>query len=201
MKIQAAIEEYAYATQNLALKTRRWYDQKLKYFADWCTANGYKDLEDIRAGVVRRYLDYLRTTPSSTTKKPLTERTIRGYAQVIKGWLAWCAQEDGIDHLISPKTIKAIEMPIVEHTVITIFTADDIAKVFGACRKDDDERLIVRNRAIIAVFLDTGGRLSELFFDQSRPEEITGLRMENTFLSPYDSHLKLYGKGKKEREV
>lgn len=59
----------------------------------------------------------------------------------------------------------------------------------------------VRDKAMVSVPIDTGIRVAELAFDPSRPEETTGLRMEHVFLELHDSHIKVMGKGRKEREV
>ena len=56
--------------------------------------------------------------------------------------------------------------------------------LFAACRT-------ARDRAILAVLLDTGIRAGEL----------TGLTVDQVFFSPDDAYLLVHGKGRKSREV
>ncbi|HEX9037669.1 MAG TPA: tyrosine-type recombinase/integrase [Ktedonobacterales bacterium] len=187
MRLTTALEDYRYATLDLSPRTRQWYEEKLRTFQAWAEASGTLDIEDVTPAHVRRYLAYLRENPSPRTGQPRSSYTVRGHAQVIKGFLSWCARED----LISERIAKRVDLPRVEQKVIETFSPDHLKRLFSAAAKEMTPALIARDRAILSVLLDTGVRASEL----------CGLTLDNTHLSPDDAYLKVYGKGRKEREV
>jgi len=201
MDIQQAVTEYEYATAGLTSMTKRWYTYKLKYFLSWCERYNYT-LEDLTPARIRRYLQFLRSEYKQANGKQLSDYTIHGYAQVVKGFLSWCSQEEGLDQYVSEKAVARIELPKVEKKLIPTFTPDEIERLFMACTKEPTPQLVVRNRAIVAVLLDTGARVSELFVDPARSErEHTGLLLENVYLAEKDAYIKVTGKGRKEREI
>ena len=63
MRLDAALTEYQYA-KDLTPASQRWYTSKLTAFAAWCASQDITQVEDITAAHVRRYLAYLRETPS-----------------------------------------------------------------------------------------------------------------------------------------
>ncbi len=201
MDIKSTIEEYLYALADLTSPTRRWYAYKLRYFTSWCEHYNYT-LEDLTPARIRRYLQFLRSEYKQAHGKQLSDYTIHGYAQVVKGFLSWCSQEEGLDQYVSEKSVSRIELPKVEKRFIPTFTSAEIEKLFMACTKEPTPQLVVRNRAIVAVLLDTGARVSELFVDPARNgREHTELLLENVYLSEKDAYIKVCGKGRKEREV
>ncbi len=190
MYVKQAVEDYRYSILSLSPKTQGWYVQKLDLFATWCEEEGIT-LETLRAAHIRRFIDGLRKKVNPQTGKPLTSYTLHGYAQVIKGFLNWCAKEDGLEELVSEKTARRVEMPRVDVKVIETFTQDHIRRLFAACEQEYSPTLVARDKAILAVLLDSGIRAGEL----------VGLTLENVHLSPQDGYIKVYGKGRKEREV
>jgi site-specific recombinase XerD len=77
-----------------------------------------------------------------------------------------------------------------QHLELEAFTDKQIAALFKACENEIDDRLVYRDKAIIALLVDTGIRASEL----------VGLTLENVHLEYYNPFLKVNGKGRKERE-
>lgn len=188
--VKEAVDEYLFNKQHsLTNKTRRWYTQKLNIFSACCERNGIR-LDQVKARTVQSFVQSLPPEYSTYTK--------HGYVQVVKGFLNWCVDEEDFEHCVSERSVKKIELPKVEHTEIEIFTSVQIKSLFNACEKMPYP---VRDKAIISLLLDTGMRVSELAYDTTRPEETTGLRMGNVYLEPFDTHLKIMGKGRKEREV
>jgi site-specific recombinase XerD len=187
VRLSVALDEYRFATLDLSPKTQRWYGDKLTAFQTWAEENGTSELEDVTPALVRRYLAYLRGTSSQRTGKPLSSYTTHGYAQVIKGFLAWCAREE----LIPEKVAKRIDLPKVETKVIEIFSPAQLKRLFFVTSKEITPALATRDKAILCVLLDTGMRASEL----------CGLTLDNTHLTTTDAYLKVLGKGRKEREV
>lgn len=187
MKLTTALDDYRYATLDLSPRTRQWYDEKLRTFQTWAAETGTSELEDVTPAHVRRYLAYLRENPSQQTGKLRSTYTLHGHAQVVKGFLSWCAKED----LISDRIAKRIDLPKVERKVIETFTPDQIKKLLYVTVKEMSPALAARDKAILCVLLDTGIRATEL----------CGLTLDNTHLTPDDAYLKVLGKGRKEREV
>lgn len=186
--IRTVVDDYLWSNQHsLTSKTHRWYTQKLGVFVDWCEQANLT-LEHIKARTVSEFLSSLPQELSSYTK--------HGYAQVIKGFLRWCADDEDLG--VTERSVKKIEMPKVEVSEIEIFTPLQLKALLKACNKMPYP---ARDRAILSILIDTGIRVSELAFDATRPNETTGLRLENVFLELHDSYLKVMGKGRKEREV
>jgi len=188
MQLSDALTEYRYAILEHAPKTREWYEQKLVVFLAWCESDGV-DLADLKPLHLRRFLAYLRERPNERypERGNLSDNTVKGYAQVMKGFLTFCAKEE----LISERLAKQAPIPHVESKVIQTFTREQVKRLFTACGLESFRVLAERDRAILAVLLDTGIRASEL----------CGLRLENAFLQPNDGYLLVDGKGRKQREV
>ena len=195
--IDTAIQEYLFAKKMpVTAKTYRWYKQKLIVLSAWCAANNISQLGDLKASEIRRFLHSLtERTP------PLSSYTRRGYTQVTKQFLHWCAIEEDFEQEVNTKTSERIEYPKIDKTVIVPFSNYEIDQILAACDKEDTKPLQARAKAIIYLLLDTGIRVSELAFDTTRPEETTGLRVDKTFLDPSDPFIRVMGKGRKERDI
>ena len=139
--------------------------------------------------MVRRFLDDYRSSPNGNGKIPSTYTT-KGYAQVIRGFFAWCDREG-----LSPDVIsKRVKLPRVESKVIEIFTPDQLKRLMAACNREPYSTLRFRGRAMLAMFLGTGIRASELC-------TLTLDRLMIDSRDPRNSYIKVKGKGRKEREV
>lgn len=191
MGISDAIEEYLGSKQNtITHSTYDWYAHYLHVFEQWCEENRLTDLSQITAPHVQQFA-------SSAPTKNTNTRHAR--AQIVKGFLSWCSKDDEMG--VKEKTVKRIEMPKVEQSEIILFTDAEIMKLFRACER---MRHPHRNKAIVHILLDTGIRASELCFDWDRPEEETGLRMENLILGRRrheESFIWVMGKGRKPRTI
>lgn len=186
MELSQALNEYRYEVLHLSPKTQAWYLQKLGVFLEWGAAQNKNTLEQLTSGDLRRFLAEARARNNPQTGAPLSSYTLHGYMQVVKGFLTWCADED----LVSERLAKRIEMPHIDVKVIEIFTPEQIKRLFAACAEERTLPL-ARDRAILSVLLDTGIRASEL----------CGLTLENAFLEPQEAFLRVFGKGRKQREI
>jgi site-specific recombinase XerD len=130
--------------------------------------------------LVRRYLDERRTTPSRTGK-PLDSHTLHGHTRAIKTFLNWAAG----DGLLDERVPRRIALPKKAEKLLPVLTADQIRRLTLACGDN------LRDRAILAVLLDTGIRASEL----------CGLTLDRVYLAQDDAYLTVLGKGRKIREV
>lgn len=190
MQPQDAVGEYLYECRHISPDTRRWYQQKLQLFLAWCQSEGLSDMEAIKPKDVLRFLDYLRAGVSTQSGQPRSSYTIHGYAQVLKSFFTWCGKDD----LISERTRRRIEdldMPRVEITLIQTFSKEQIHALFAACDHEHSPALAERDKAILAVLLDTG----------IRARELCSLTLDHTMLDPQDPHLVVFGKGRKQRAV
>jgi site-specific recombinase XerD len=84
-----------------------------------------------------------------------------------------------------------IKLPRVDQKVIETFTHDQLRRMIHAAHKEITKTLWMRDEAIIRVLVSTGVRASEL----------CGMKLEDVSFSPTDAHIKVMGKGRKEREV
>jgi site-specific recombinase XerD len=184
MDISASIGEYLDSKQNsITAKTYEWYDAFLTTFKKWCDEQHLTDLSQITAPIVQRFVAACPTDSSNTRHHR---------AQVVKGFLNWCAKDEDMGILL--KTVRRIEMPKTEQPDVSIFTEKEISRLIAAC---DQTRNPLRNKAILHVLLDTGIRASELAYDGDRPSEETGLRLENTVLGQGgESYIWVMGKGR-----
>lgn len=190
MDIHNSIEEYLGAKQNaITSSTYAWYERFLGYFDEWCTKHRLTDLDQITAGYVQQFVSDSASTNSHTR---------HARAQIVKGFLSWCAQDDEMG--VRKRTVERIEMPKIVQSEVELFTERDIARLMAACDKMMQPH---RNRALVHILLDTGVRASELCFDSERPaDEETGLRIDNLILGRgTESFIRVMGKGRKARTV
>jgi site-specific recombinase XerD len=191
MKVKQAVEDYSYAIKRLSPNTQRGYLYKLGVFATWCEEEGLK-LEDIRVPHVRRFIEYTRTLPNQQhPDRCITSSTVRGYVMVLKIFLNWCGKEDGLEDVVKAGVGKKVELPHADTHVIETFTPDQIKALYKACESEYREVLRVRDVALLSLLIDTGIRVSELI----------SLKVSNVHLEKGDCYIRVFGKGRKEREV
>ncbi len=189
MDIHDGIDEYLGAKRNsLTHSTYAWYARFLDYFEEWATEHRLTELGQVTANHVQQFVAESQSTNSHTR---------HARAQVVKGFLSWCAQDDELG--VRKKTVERIEMPKIVQSEIELLTETDVLRLMRAC---EQMRQPHRNRALVHVLLDTGVRAAELCYDSERPMEETGLRMENLILGRgIDSYIRVMGKGMKPRTV
>jgi integrase/recombinase XerD len=195
MKMSAALTAYFYA-KDLTPKSRVWYEQKIGGFLSWCESHScathqpVRDVEEIDKHHINEYLAHLRITPSRATGRLISGQTCHGYARAIKAFCNWCIK----DELLPERVTRKLDMPKREQKVIPIFTRQQISQLFSACERPGDKQypwLAERDKAILAVLLDTGIRASEL----------CSLTCDRVILDQHDPYIRIMGKGRKEREI
>jgi hypothetical protein len=95
MDLTAALTEYRFAcdADNISPQTWRWYAQKLAACFMWCrTHQDITTVEQLDPPLIRRYLVYLQQDTAIRFGKPISSYTVHGYAQVIRGFLAWSSE-------------------------------------------------------------------------------------------------------------
>jgi site-specific recombinase XerD len=190
MRLSDAIDAFLLTkATSLTDKSLGWYEQKLTHFARWASQQSppLLHMEDLTVHVVRRYLDAVKRGASERTGKPLSGYTLHGYAQCVKTLLYWAVREEVVPDRFS----KRLEMPKVARKVIQTFSPSEVTALMDACERQSYPALVWRDKAILAVLLDTGIRASEL----------CGLALDSVTLSPHGGRLRVHGKGDKERDV
>jgi len=181
MRLTAAADSWHFAAQaaEQSPRTLEWKRQKLDRFIAWCAERGLIEVGDITATHVQAFLLALPREWSSYTR--------HGYAQVLKTFLRYCVRED----LVNPKLPAKLTMPKVDTKVIETFRPEQLKALLKACDHEFLPWLRYRDRALIAILLDTGIRVSEL----------CNLTLADVHFARDDSYLTVFGKGRKERQV
>lgn len=140
-------------------------------------------LEDVRAVKAQDIIDYLvyagfqRKNSTSTRMRKLSSlKSFYHYAYAKR-------------HLIDFNPTSDIDSPRKSKTLPKYLTVEEAVKLLEAVKSDTESKTVVRDYAIITLFLNTGMRLSEL----------VGLNLES-FASDL-SKVTVIGKGDKERVV
>lgn len=185
MELQAAFTEFCYAKDHTP-SSRQWYTSRLGAFIRWARSQSVQDIDDVTAPLVRRYIDQRRTEPSKTGQ-PLDSHTLHGHVRAIRAFLHWAVAED----LLDPKVPTRIALPKREQKVLAIFTPEHINRLFAVCAQSEIPEYQARDKALLAVLLDTGIRANEACL----------LTLEDVYFTPDEAYMLIHGKGRKQREV
>src|SRR5260370_308931 len=99
MLIYDAIEEYLATKHNsITHDSYAWYTNFLDQFGTWCKTQHLTDLSTLTAGHVQKFVSAARTNNTHTR---------HARAQVVKGFLSWCAEDDEMG--VRERTVKRIE--------------------------------------------------------------------------------------------
>lgn len=194
MDLEAALTEYRYS-RDLTPSSHDWYHQKLGAFVQWCAlpepeGPGITTVEDITPSSVRRFLALVRERPSigrGHADRPVSSQTLHGYARAIRAFLHWSVAEGLLDANVPAR----IQMPKREQRVKQALTAAQVDALLRACDASELPAYVARDKAIVAVLIDTGIRASEL----------CGLRLGDIVFDPDEPYLTVMGKGRKQRSV
>ena len=177
MQLRDAIEEYKLdcKVRQLADKTIDNYSKQLGYLERYLRDEyAIVQLEDVTSAHIKRFL----LEKEEQGRKP---RYINDLLKVFKCFFKYCVEESYLK--TSPATrVRNVKQPKV---LIRTFSEDEILKILNRFKGNDF--LNLRNKAIMAIFFDTGMRLTEVLtlrIDQIR-----------------DDHVVVWGKGSKERVV
>lgn len=190
--IERAIEDYLLDHEggNHSKKTLEWHNTALglmrKYFVEEreITLVGEIDSPDINA-----WFAHMRKSPGGRGKVR-SERTIQTYARSARAFFHWLVSRETIES----NPFDRVTFPKVGKPLIQTIDSEEFERLLLACTPPNEtgpiaERAVVRNRAILWVFYDTGIRVSEL----------CGLRLED--FDRKHGILTVTGKGSKERRV
>jgi len=186
MDIRAAVAEYRSDHKRFSDATQRNVKVRLALFAQWCEGRELT-LETLSARHIRAFLDDVGKRPGMKTEQ-VRRSTVVAYGQTVKAFITWLSKEEEFEDIVSPTIATRVALPTVENEVIEVFSSEQIEALLKACEKQPYPE---RDKALIAVLLDTGGRASEL----------VGLTLDRVWLDADESYLKVMGKGRKEREI
>ncbi|MDQ2906483.1 MAG: tyrosine-type recombinase/integrase [Chloroflexota bacterium] len=199
MKLIDAMKGYLLSrkVQGCTEKTMSWYRQKLLHFCDYMEVEyDITTLQKVTINHLRLFVDCLQRTKAGENNPHnharmdanLSDLTVKGYVQVIKGFFTWCVSEE--PPLLRKNPAASLKMPKVAKYLIKTLESHHVEALFAVC--DISTSLGFRDYLILWLFLDTGIRLSELC---SLTLDRVFIRLNN------DPYIKIMGKGRKEREV
>ncbi|GHO44569.1 tyrosine-type recombinase/integrase [Ktedonospora formicarum] len=188
--VKSGIEDFLAEKDTLETKTLNWYTQKLAVFSAWCE-NESIELEDINKRTVVAFQNHLKASRSPRKDTNLSSYTIAGYIQVIKTFLTWCTGDDEYEDIVNERAIRNVKKPKVDITIIEAYTDEHIKLLRQAASKEYSQSLRDRTTMILNLLLGTG----------IRAHELVTLTIGNVFTNTNDPHIKVYGKGRKWREV
>ncbi len=189
-KLADAIQGYMLRCQSkkLSLRTMEWYEQKLTCFYRFSQSQlKVTDLSAVTLWHLRSFIVAVQEGKAGTiTLQPrkdekVSDLTVKGYVQVLKGFFSWCFSEE----LIKENPAYKLDNPKVASYVIPTFDEPQIDALLAACNLKTP--LGYRDYTMMLLLLDTGIRLSEL----------CGLKLEDI----HRDYVRVFGKGSKEREV
>lgn len=175
MTLREAIEEYLIdqVIRGNSGKTVIAYRYALSYFLNFATD---LPIEEVTLSLCRSYYIALHTRSLSTV-------TVQTYVRQLRAFLNWLFLEEKIRENIC----KKFRLPKAERPTIDVLTDEEIGKIFETF--PSESFLDVRNRAIIALFLDSGIRLSEL------------VTIKKNYIHIPERYVIVDGKGRKQRAV
>ena len=187
--IEAFIDDCEIA--DLSPGTIRYYRDKLGKFHRWCEEAGVPlDPGQHDAQHLRLFLRYLQSDvrwdgAHSSSQRKMTAGGIDAYYRALRRFYNWCIEQG----FASVSPLAKVKGPRVTDDQPDPFTVEEVRRLFAAVDAMGGPFLL-RNRAIMAVLLDSGLRVSEL----------CGLRVDD-----YNLHtgevLVQSGKGRKSRSV
>lgn len=192
MDIQHAIHEYIiwHEVSGHSQATAAWYRWMLGRFTAWLDEHGHsRQVEQITVADARAFLqaEVQRTTIRRGTAAEragtLSDRTIHGYARVLRAFFRWLADEEYVDR----NPMLKLKAPKLAQRQKEIVDADEVGRLLSLC--DQRTFLGARMYAIIAMLYDSGLRVGEL------------VGINNEHFDWTQHQVSVFGKGKKERIV
>ncbi|QNO19442.1 tyrosine-type recombinase/integrase [Caproicibacterium amylolyticum] len=177
MKVKECIAEFLYECQirQFTKKTVKGYRNALNVLQQFLDSKGVEQIEDVNVIVLKSFF-------AEMIKTNHKETYINGLLKVCRAlWKYLCEQE----YITVNPTLK-VRWAKEPKTIIKTFTDDEVKRMLKVYSKGKDY-LSIRNQTVMEMLFDTGVRCFELC-------ELSNKAIE-------DSYIRIYGKGKKERQV
>jgi len=176
---------------NKSERTVAWYSEILKSFSRYLKEQGHPPtISNFNLDRAREYVLYLRDKPrfsghpfTHQQANPISPQTIRGHIRAMKAFSSWLCREG----YTQQNQLKALQLPKAPLKIMEPLTAEEINNIVACINKNSATGS--RNQVMFITLLDTGLRASEL----------ANITLGN--LNPKDGHIKVMGKGAKERVV
>lgn len=149
------------------------YRAILGYFRSFA---GDLDVETIDLDLLRSYYFHLH-------QSGLESVSVQSYIRHLRAFLNWLYSSE----LIETDFCRKFKLPKAKRPIVDVLTDSEISALFGAYQGDDFRN--VRNRAILALFLDAGLRLNEL------------VNIQRAMIHVSEGYVIVDGKGNKQRAV
>jgi len=192
--VKTAVTDYlaSSSVRRLEPETQQAYTYKLTIFAEWC-ATEQVTLDAFDSNKMECYLEHFRATrkPCKAGNTEISTQTCAGHVRAIKTFLNWGLLDEQYEAHIKAIAVQRIKQPKTVDPIVETFTPSQIKALFKACDKEESEHLQMRDRAILALLLDSG----------IRSRELITLKIGHVILDPKDPYIRVFGKGKKWGEV
>lgn len=177
MQIKTVYSEFLYdcEVKHFTQKTMKGYRNNLKRFFTYLDEKySIRDIEEVTAKQIKDYFKELWQNGRQVTYT-------NGLLKTFRAFFKYATNEEYIS------TNPCLKVPWGKEPIALIktFSDDEVKRMLDVYNGRD--YISIRNKAIIAMLVDTGIRNSEL----------CELKSESLF----DNHIKIYGKGRKERLV
>ena len=162
--------------------TLRWYSQTLTMFFGWLAETGRPvTLGSIDEATVREFILWLqeRHVHGHKMKVPSVNNRVRA----LRAFFNWLYRKGYTETHV----LQDVKPPRLPQVMVDILSDEEATSIMAS--QDQSTVTGSRNLAIVALFLDSGLRLSEL----------VGLKARDVYLE--DQYVKVMGKGSKERMV
>jgi len=188
------ITTYLVSRRYLSEHTQDYYHNCLKNFEWYAKRAGWPEAaEEITREHIREFLNYVATSPKrwgvsrgwDSAHRRATPATVNHYGRVIKRLFRWASDEE---EYLPDNGIWRLKLPPPRYRQVEPYSDEEVMAMLNAT-EEESKFLSSRNKAIIAMFADTGLRLSEL----------AGIRLIDLHSSL--NQLRVLGKGSKMRIV
>ncbi len=156
-------------SQRHSPKTIAACKERLSRFVWFLQKEGYPtELQHITPNHIRHFLIYLDETKEGRwdsshplANRPLSQNSIHTYAKTLKAFFRWATKEAALPR----NPFDNVDMPrLPNQWQVQTYTDEEIEALFAAVERTGGGHpfIVQRNRAILAILLDSGLRASEL---------------------------------------
>jgi integrase/recombinase XerD len=156
-------------------------------FVGWAEREDIADLSQLTRNAIRRYVRDVAERPNRKNGGHYASATQHTYAAYLRALLRFCVAEGWLGE----EVVRNFTMPTVEKKVVQVLTYKHYERLLKAAEQGFMEALHTRDKAILALMIDTG----------LRAMEVCGLRRDDISITPHESFIRVDGKGRKQREV
>lgn len=192
MKLKNAVEGFLtdWQLRKRSTATIRLYRSCLMVLVKWLTDQDISDVESVTIHHLRAFMLDTQNRPAGSINprrptdndgKPPTAATLRSYVKAIKVLFKWLTEEE----VLVKNPALRLAQPALEDKMVVSFQPHHLQAMFDAC--DLNTSLGFRDYVLMLTLVDTGLRVAE----------VCSITLDNV----HEDFIKVFGKGKKEREV